>query len=531
MKAVDKADTAIINGPDRANVAMARANRNLTAFYAGVYHLASSTTEEGNREALKEINNAKEATAKFVDEAVGYDPFVAEKIKGQVDKFNAAVNGSCSEVIRMASSTSVEENAKAVKLMESTCGPELMKVLNGTVRVIDDNVMRGQKLSDEATETVSATIRTSIIGVVLVLLLVVVLAIYLTRTSITKPLNAVENGLAHLAQNDLTIKVSGVDRKDEIGSMARAYVSLRESLGKMREMEAAQRVDAEAKVKRGERVAELVRNFETTIKAIIATLAAAATELQSNASSMSATAQETQQQSATVASATQEATTNVQAVASATEEMTASTKEIGQQVTRASQMAAQAVDEARTTRDTVHGLADAADKIGEVVKLIQQIAGQTNLLALNATIEAARAGDAGKGFAVVANEVKSLATQTAKATEEIAGQISGIQQATTTTVTAIEGIDSSISRISDVSSAVAAAVQEQVAVTDEISNNVHQAAQGTNEIASNISGVAQAAEQTGSASEMVLAAANQLAEEADHLKVEVDRFLASLNAA
>jgi len=194
-------------------------------------------------------------------------------------------------------------------------------------------------------------------------------------------------------------------------------------------------------------------------------------------------------------------------------------------------MAGDAVREAEKTSEVVDGLAKDAEKIGSVVELIQQIAGQTNLLALNATIEAARAGDAGKGFAVVASEVKSLASQTAKATEEIAGQISGIQQATGSTVTAIKGIGFSIGNISQVATAVASAVQEQVAATGEISSNVQQAAKGTEEISRNITGVAEAANQTGVAAESVLIVSQDLAKQAENLRAEVDKFLAALNAA
>lgn len=266
-------------------------------------------------------------------------------------------------------------------------------------------------------------------------------------------------------------------------------------------------------------------NMAENVSDVVKVVASAATELQSTAESLSATAEETARQSQSVASASEQTTNNVNTVAAAAEEMANSIEEIGRQVEQSANIASRAVQEANSTDTSVSGLASAAQKIGEVVELISDIANQTNLLALNATIEAARAGDAGKGFAVVASEVKSLANQTAKATEDIAAQIGNIQEATGGTVTAIKNISSTIGEISEIASSIASAVEEQSAATQEISRNVQEAAAGTQDVASNIAGVTEAADETGRSSSEVLAAAKELSINGEQLSEHVQKFL------
>ena len=271
-------------------------------------------------------------------------------------------------------------------------------------------------------------------------------------------------------------------------------------------------------------------DFERDVSSMVGVISSAATELQATAQSMAATAEETSQQAEAVANAAGQASENVQTVAAATEELTASIHEISRQVNQSTHIAGAAVEEARRTDAMVQGLAEAAGKIGQVVKLINDIASQTNLLALNATIEAARAGDAGKGFAVVAGEVKNLANQTAKATDEISAQIAAVQTATKDAVGAIQGIGGTISKISEIASAIAAAVEEQGAATQEIARNVQQAAMGTGAVTSNIGSVTHAAGETGHAAHEVLSAAGELSRQSERLNSQVNHFLTDVRS-
>jgi methyl-accepting chemotaxis protein len=278
-------------------------------------------------------------------------------------------------------------------------------------------------------------------------------------------------------------------------------------------------------------LAVVAQNFGDSMDKVVRSLAEAATELASDADSSAAAAEETSRQAAAVAAAAEEASTNVQTVASAAEELSASITEITRQVTRSTTSTSQAVTDAQHTDAQIKGLAEAAQRIGDVVKLISDIAGQTNLLALNATIEAARAGEAGKGFAVVASEVKNLATQTARATDEIGAKITEMQSATSQSVQAVQTISRTISEISEVSATIAAAVEEQSAATQEIARNVQQASAGTTEVSSNIVGISQAAADTGQTATRVSGASQRISGEVSTLRNEVDRFLASMKAA
>jgi methyl-accepting chemotaxis protein len=368
------------------------------------------------------------------------------------------------------------------------------------------------------------------IGFAAALALSVLFAVMVIR-SITRPVAGMTGAMSALAGGNLEVAVPALDNRDEIGEMAKAVQVFKDNMARARELEAAQRREDEEKERRRQAMEKLVRDFSADIDGVVKAVASAATEMRASSQSMSAIAEETSRQSTAVAAASEQASNNVQTVASASEELSSSIGEINRQMAQSSRIVQQAAAEAQRTNASVESLATAAQRIGDVVKLINDIAGQTNLLALNATIEAARAGDAGKGFAVVAGEVKSLATQTAKATEDIASQVGGIQEATQASVAAIQGIGKTIGEINEIAASIASAVEEQGAATQEISRNVQEAAKGTTEVSANITGLTQAASETGAAANQMLSGATDLAAQAESLRADFDRFIASIQAA
>ncbi|MBP2233345.1 methyl-accepting chemotaxis protein [Azospirillum agricola] len=368
------------------------------------------------------------------------------------------------------------------------------------------------------------------IGAVLSVLVALGAGLLLSR-SIAAPIRAMTDCMKRLAGGDHAVTIPGLGRRDEVGSMAEAVEFFKRNAIEADRLAELQRAEDAAKAERARRLDAIVAAFEGKITGVVRNLAGAAREVQSASGSLNATADMTSRQSTAVASASEQASANVQTVAAAAEELAASVVEIGHQVQQSTRIAEQAVAAAGRAGGTVRGLSDAANRIGEVVDLINSIAGQTNLLALNATIEAARAGEAGKGFAVVASEVKSLANQTAKATDDISAQIASVQGATKEAVAAIVEIDRVITEMSEIAAAIASAVEEQGAATAEISRNVQEAARGTQEVNSTISDVTRAAVETGGAASQLRQTADALGGESNRLNQEVDGFLAEVKAA
>ncbi|WP_440638557.1 methyl-accepting chemotaxis protein [Bradyrhizobium sp. PUT101] len=422
--------------------------------------------------------------------------------------------------------------AKARELEASGAGKKAMDGLRAVVQEMDKEERSLLSVRAAAADAASGNATLSMLIGGLVTLLLSLVGAFGVAFAVTRPIQRITTEMGLLAKGDTSVVVSGTERKDEIGAMAQAVQVFKTNAIEVERLKAEQ-IEAERRnaEQRKQDMIRLADDFEGAVGQIIGTVSSASTQLEASATSLTGTAERSQRLATTVAGASEEASTNVQSVASATEEMASSVGEISRQVQESARMAGDAVGQARATTERVSELSKAAARIGDVVELINTIAGQTNLLALNATIEAARAGEAGRGFAVVASEVKALAEQTAKATGEIGQQISGIQAATNDSVGAIKEISSTIERLSEISSAIAAAVEEQGAATQEIARNVQQAAQGTQQVSSNITDVQRGATETGTASSQVLSAAQMLSNDSNRLKTEVSKFLTNVRAA
>jgi methyl-accepting chemotaxis protein len=505
---------------DAIELQLHRADARLNLMRAQVWRFNAT----GDTKLLAEIANTEASVKKILEQArrLSNDPEFLTSIRS----------------LESVATRFLEANAQTVKIEESK-----LEIIGRTVKIVteagdlmDSAVPFAQKNTAEAKHQARTAIDNanwfSFVMALAVIAALIGSGVF-SFTGITRPLMRLNKAMGEMAGGNLDVVIPGADRGDEIGDLAKTVTVIRQNA------ETRAREEAETKIRQDEvlarqrkaEMAQMANDFENAVGRIVETVSSASSELEASAGTLTATAARSQELTTMVAAASEEASTNVQSVASATEQLSSSVNEISRQVQESARMAGDAVGQARSTTDRVSELSKAASRIGDVVELINTIAGQTNLLALNATIEAARAGEAGRGFAVVASEVKALAEQTAKATGEIGQQINGIQGATQDSVNAIKEISTTIERLSEISSTIAAAVEEQGAATQEISRNVQQAAHGTHQVSSNITDVQRGASETGSASSQVLSAAQTLSADSGRLRSEVSKFLNSVRAA
>jgi methyl-accepting chemotaxis protein len=471
--------------------------------------------------ASQDLTNARDAYAPLI--TPGEEQKLAAAVGQAWDKYEAS-SKALLELVHKG------DQAGAASLFVQS-GAENMDQFRAALQAdIDFNDRSGKAAADGGAALYAST-RVWIIGALVLAALLSVAAGFGIIRGVARPIAAMTGAMRRLAERDMATEIVGLDRKDEIGAMAGAVQVFKDNMIKADQLAAEQAADHAAKEQRAARMEALVRGFEAKVANLVGLLASSATEMEATARSMSSTAGQTTQQAESVAGAAEEASSGVQTVAASAEELSSSISEITRQVAQSAKITEKAVADARRTDATVRALADGAQRIGQVVELIRSIAGQTNLLALNATIEAARAGDAGKGFAVVASEVKGLAGQTAKATEEIAAQITQLQSETTQAVEAIKGITAVIEEVSSIATAIASAVEEQGAATSEIARNVQQTAESTRQVTSTITGVSQGAASTGAAADQVLSAAGELSRQAESLSAEVSGFVSDVRAA
>jgi methyl-accepting chemotaxis protein len=526
---------ALVSGPVRQSELINELDTVAWTAHARLYRLAAIAANETDDKKVK-------ALAKEASEASGK---ISEALKAVEDAQGEPKGESKSnslEKLKLAVTGYLKQTKNAIEMADGDAGSALM-FIKGAERSFAEI----EKLTDELTASSSESKdrevaragmkldqqKLTLMAVLLVVAFAGIVVSFLIGRNISRPVVAMSKAMRELAVGNFDVQLPGLDRKDEVGQMAHAIEDFKVQAIAKAERDTAEREqrNRELAAARRTELYKLAESFEAAVGNIIENVSAASSELENSAVILTRSSAATQQLSTVVTAASEETSANVQSVASATEEMASSINEIGRQVADSNRIATEAVDQAGKTDGRIAELSLAAGRIGDVTKLITTIAEQTNLLALNATIEAARAGDAGRGFAVVAQEVKALASQTAKATSEISAQIAAMQAATQDSVVAIKEIYGTIGRVSEIAAAIAAAIEEQGAATQEIARNVQQAALGSTQVATSIADVNRGAGDTGSASSQVLSAAQLLSNENKRLKAEVVKFLATVRAA
>ena len=522
---------ALVFGPVRQSELANELTTAAWTAHAKLYRLAATA---GNEQDDKKI-------AAFAKEASAAAAKISEALKA-VEDAEGALKPEAFGKLKTAVAGYLKQSKNAIEMADGDAGSALM-FIKGAERnfvdiekLTDDLITRSGDSKDREIARAGMKLdqqQLMLGGVLLVVAFLGVVVSFLIGRNISRPVVAMSKALRELAVGNFDVQLPGLERRDEVGQMAHAIQDFKIQAIAKAERETAEREAKNHELAAGRRAElhDLADSFEAAVGDIIENVGGASSELENSATILTKSSAVTQQLSTVVAAASEETSAKVQSVASATEEMASSVNEIGRQVLNSNRITNEAVDQAHKTDARITELSLAANRIGDVTKLITTIAEQTNLLALNATIEAARAGDAGRGFAVVAQEVKALAAQTAKATSEISTQIAGMQAATEDSVLAIKEISGTIGRVSEIAAAIAAAIEEQGAATEEIARNVQQAAKGSTEVATNIADVNRGAADTGSASAQVLSSAQLLSNENKRLKAEVIKFLATVRAA
>ncbi|HEX3116642.1 MAG TPA: HAMP domain-containing methyl-accepting chemotaxis protein [Bradyrhizobium sp.] len=499
--------------------------------HARLYRLTATAANEKDEKKV-------EAMAKEASSAAARIPEALKEIEGAHGDFKPETL----EQLKAAVAAYLKKSKNAIEMADGDAGSALMFIKGAEQsfaaieKLTDDLNARSSEGKDREIARAGMRLEQQQLTLMAVLAAVALAGIafsFLIGRNISRPVVALSMAMRKLATGNFEVQLPGLDRGDEVGQMAHAVQEFKVQAVAKAERESAEREEKNREQQAARRLElhNLAERFEAAVGNIIENVSSASSELENSAVILTKSSTATQQLSMVVASASEETSTNVQSVASATEEMAGSINEIGRQVADSNRIANEAVNQAQKTDARIAELSLAANRIGDVTQLITTIAEQTNLLALNATIEAARAGDAGRGFAVVAQEVKALAAQTAKATSEISMQIAGMQAATHDSVVAIKEISGTIGRVSEIAAAIAAAIEEQGAATQEITRNVQQAAVGSTQVATSIADVNRGAGDTGSASSQVLSAAQMLSNENKRLKAEMAKFLATVRAA
>ncbi|NBN79034.1 HAMP domain-containing protein [Microvirga tunisiensis] len=510
----------------------AQLNQNILTLSRAEYRLAADPGRVADVRRVVEETKAsfRDRIAAAVANAEGEQRTMLVEIQRLFAEYEPRVARAL-DVAERSSNTALTADQQTILDEVATSRALADRIATELARYVDHSEATGNRRSQEAGDMASSSglllIGVAVVGISLGLLA----GLLVSRRFIVRPLTVMVDGLQRLAKGEFEFRVDYADQKDEVGSIARAMEVFKVNAAERQGMLEEQVREASRKAERAEDIRQLTFRFQEDIDQALTILNSSATELEATAQSMASTAEETASQSGTIASAATQASANVQMVAGASEEMSSSIREVSAQIIKTSKLAANAKDQVVSATTRVSSLKTGAEAIGEIIELIRSIAEQTNLLALNATIEAARAGEAGKGFAVVANEVKSLANQTAKATEEITGQIGKMQSDVQNTVPVIELIANIIADLNDISSSVAAAAEQQSITTDEISRNISEAAQGTTEVSRNIAALSEAAETNSAATTQVLSTARALADRSGRLSTQVTKFISEIQAA